>query len=98
MTSAFVVGTENARCSRIVYTEDMMDRSNPPPPNEGAPKDATTPAPEPQSDGAEGADRKAGSKDVKNEPPNTKSGPFAAPKFGSAGSGGAEFEPPTKLK
>lgn len=73
-----------------------MDRSTPPPPNEGTPKDATTPAPEPQSDGAEGVERKADNKDIKNEPPNTKSGPFAAPKFGSAGSGGAEFEPPTK--
>lgn len=26
-------------------------------------------------------------------PPRTKTGPIVAPKFGSAGSGGAEFEP-----
>lgn len=26
-------------------------------------------------------------------PPRTTTGPFTAPKFGSAGSGGAEFEP-----
>jgi hypothetical protein len=26
-------------------------------------------------------------------PPRTKTGPFVAPKFGSAGSGGAELEP-----
>jgi hypothetical protein len=95
------VGTENARYDHVVNIEETMDRSTPPPPNEGTPKDATTPAPEPQSDGADGADRNAGSKadseEINNEPPNTKSGPFAAPKFGSAGSGGAEFEPPTKL-
>jgi P-type Cu+ transporter len=28
------------------------------------------------------------------EPPHTKTGPIVAPKFGSAGSGGAEYEPP----
>lgn len=28
-----------------------------------------------------------------NDPPYTKTGPVVAPKFGSAGSGGAEFEP-----
>jgi Cu+-exporting ATPase len=32
--------------------------------------------------------------DIKNEPPYTKSGWIAAPKFGSAGSGGLENEPP----
>jgi hypothetical protein len=31
-----------------------------------------------------------------SEPPRTTKGWFTAPKFGSAGSGGAEFEPPTK--
>lgn len=30
---------------------------------------------------------------VPPNPPRTKSGPIAAPKFGSAGSGGAELEP-----
>jgi Cu+-exporting ATPase len=29
----------------------------------------------------------------KHEPPFTKKGPIVAPKFGSAGSGGLEFEP-----
>jgi Cu+-exporting ATPase len=29
----------------------------------------------------------------RHEPPRTTTGPFTAPKFGSAGSGGAEFEP-----
>jgi hypothetical protein len=97
VTASDKAGTENARYGCTANAEDIMDRSSPPPPNEGTPKDATTPAPEPQSDGAEGEDRNADSKDIKSEPPNTKSGPFAAPKFGSAGSGGAEFEPPTKL-
>jgi Cu+-exporting ATPase len=32
--------------------------------------------------------------DITNEPPYTKSGWIAAPKFGSAGSGGLENEPP----
>lgn len=31
-----------------------------------------------------------------DQPPRTTTGWFTAPKFGSAGSGGAEFEPPTK--
>ena len=36
----------------------------------------------------------AGREDLeRHEPPRTVSGPIAAPKFGSAGSGGAEFEP-----
>jgi hypothetical protein len=34
-----------------------------------------------------------GTDDVKSNPPHTKTGPFVAPKFGSAGSGGAEYEP-----
>ncbi|HEY8166475.1 MAG TPA: YHS domain-containing protein [Gemmatimonadaceae bacterium] len=29
----------------------------------------------------------------RDEPPFTKTGPIVAPKFGSAGSGGAEYEP-----
>ncbi len=29
----------------------------------------------------------------RHEPPHTVKGPIAAPKFGSAGSGGAEYEP-----
>jgi hypothetical protein len=41
------------------------------------------------------ADRKAkeSNSTEKANPPRTKSGNFSAPKFGSAGSGGAEFEP-----
>jgi hypothetical protein len=97
VTALVAAGTENARYGRIANAEDTMDRSTPPPPNEGTPMDATTPAPEPQSDGDEGTEDTVDSKDIKSEPPNTKSGPFAAPKFGSAGSGGAELEPPTKL-
>ena len=36
--------------------------------------------------------RKA-AEEIEPNPPRTKTGPFAAPKFGSAGSGGAELEP-----
>ena len=75
-------GTENARSTGIAHTEAIMDRSTPPPPNEGAPKDVTAPAPEPQSDGAEGADREHEEEPRRTEPPNTKTGPFVAPKFG----------------
>jgi Cu+-exporting ATPase len=35
--------------------------------------------------------------DIKTESPHTKTGPIVAPKFGSAGSGGAELEPPTRI-
>lgn len=31
--------------------------------------------------------------DAAQEPPFTKTGPLVAPKFGAAGSGGAEYEP-----
>ncbi len=41
-----------------------------------------SPAPDQQADGAESA-----------EPPHTTTGNVTAPKFGSAGSGGAELEP-----
>jgi YHS domain-containing protein len=41
------------------------------------------------SAGAAGKDFEA----ERHEPPRTTSGRFTAPKFGSAGSGGAEFEP-----
>ena len=82
-------GTENARCRRIANDEDTMDKSTPPPPNEGTPKDATT----------RERDREREEIEViepKGEPPRTTTGPITAPKFGSAGSGGAELEPPTK--
>ena len=42
------------------------------------------------------ADSSTANEDVgleRHEPPFTKSGPVVAPKFGSAGSGGLEFEP-----
>ena len=70
-----------------------MDRKTPPPPNEGTPKDATTRAPERQSEDVE---KKAKGAKLRNEPPRTTTGPITSPKFGSAGSGGAELEPPTK--
>jgi hypothetical protein len=68
-----------------------MDRKTPPP-DEGTPKDATTRATERQS---EDVDRPEEAK-LRNEPPRTTTGPITSPKFGSAGSGGAELEPPTK--
>ena len=41
--------------------------------------------------------RDAENNDVESNPPRTTTGSwFTAPKFGSAGRGGAEFEPPTK--
>ncbi|MGQ0642730.1 MAG: YHS domain-containing protein [Gemmatimonadaceae bacterium] len=45
----------------------------------GKPADARADDPEPELE--------------KHEPPFTKKGPIVAPKFGSAGSGGLEFEP-----
>jgi YHS domain-containing protein len=39
---------------------------------------------------ADGGQAKAGAAD---DPPFTKTGPIVAPKFGAAGSGGAEYEP-----
>jgi hypothetical protein len=69
-----------------------VDRATPPPPNEGAPlTDATGDA---TRDGAnhvgdEAGDRNGGGAD----PPRTTTGKVTAPKFGSAGSGGAELEP-----
>jgi YHS domain-containing protein len=33
----------------------------------------------------------------RHEPPHTTRGPFTAPKFGSAGSGGAEYELPPEM-
>ena len=61
-----------------------MDRAVPPAPNEGTPKDATNPADNTPRDDDDA---------IAPNPPRTKTGPFAAPKFGSAGSGGAEIEP-----
>jgi hypothetical protein len=59
----------------------------PPAPNEGTPDDATTREP-----GEKAHDRRR-SDDKTPNPPHTTTGPITAPKFGSAGSGGAELEP-----
>jgi hypothetical protein len=67
-----------------------MDRATPPPPNEGAPlSDATGDATRDGTNhaGDEPADRNGGV-----NPPRTTTGKVTAPKFGSAGSGGAEYE------
>jgi hypothetical protein len=67
-----------------------MDRATPPPPNEGAPlTDATGDVTRDRANhaGDETADRNGGA-----NPPHTTTGKVTAPKFGSAGSGGAEFE------
>jgi hypothetical protein len=66
-----------------------MDRSTPPPPDEGTPKDAATRERDRESEEIEVIEPIA-------EPPHTTTGPITAPKFGSAGSGGAELEPPWK--
>jgi hypothetical protein len=66
-----------------------MDRSTPQPPKEATPKDAATRSPERQPDDIEVIE-------PETEPPRTTTGPITSPKFGSAGSGGAELEPPTK--
>jgi hypothetical protein len=67
-----------------------MDRATPPPPNEGAPlTDATGDAAPERANhaGDEAAERNGGA-----NPPRTTTGKVTAPKFGSAGSGGAEYE------
>ncbi len=67
-----------------------MDRA-PPPPNEGAPMtDATGDA---TRDRANGAGDETTSREEAPNPPRTTTGPVTSPKFGSAGSGGAELEP-----
>jgi hypothetical protein len=69
-----------------------MDRATPPPPNEGAPlTDATNDATRERANhaGDEVADRNGG---ATANPPHTTTGKVTAPKFGSAGSGGAEYE------
>ena len=67
-----------------------MDRKDAPlpPPNEGTPKDATTRKAH-QTD-KEHAD------EMEPNPPHTTTGKVTSPKFGSAGSGGTEFEPGPK--
>lgn len=67
-----------------------MDRTNPPPPNEGTPRDVTNPG-ERTTDVP--VDREGATPDREPNPPRTTKGGITAPKFGSAGSGGAELEP-----
>ena len=69
-----------------------MDRATPPPPNEGAPRnDATTSDAARERETPRGDD--AADRTETPDPPRTTTGPITAPKFGSAGSGGAELEP-----
>ena len=68
-----------------------MDRATPPPPNEGAPMtDATGDA---TRDRANRAGDETTSREEAPNPPRTTTGPVTSPKFGNAGSGGAELEP-----
>jgi hypothetical protein len=67
-----------------------MKRNNPPAPNEGTPKDATTRPPRSKKPEDLGPDV------TPVNPPRTTTGPVTSPKFGSAGSGGAELEPGPK--
>jgi hypothetical protein len=74
----------------IRIREEPMDRATPPPPNEGAPTtDATGDVTRDRANhtGDEASDRSAGA-----NPPRTTTGNVTAPKFGAAGSGGAEYE------
>ena len=68
-----------------------MDRNPLRPPNEGAPLDDAT------GDATRDRANRAGDETVDEttepNPPRTTTGPITAPKFGSAGSGGAELEP-----
>jgi hypothetical protein len=89
MNSAETAGMDNAGLLSTTNSESPMDRSKPPLSDEATPKDATTRKPERQSDEVEVVE-------PKTEPPRTTTGPVTAPKFGSAGSGGAELEPPPK--
>jgi hypothetical protein len=83
-----------------------MDRNIPPPPNEasGIPHDREQDKDErdrergtPDRKVDRSQDEKEPSDDLDSmhggNPPRTTTGPITAPKFGSAGSGGAEIEP-----
>jgi hypothetical protein len=67
-----------------------MDRATPPPPNEGAP--LTDPSDDVTRDGANHAGDETADRNGGANPPHTSTGKVTAPKFGSAGSGGAEYE------
>ena len=76
-----------------------MDRKNPPPPNEasGTPRDRREDERDQDVGTREGKfDRAVPDDKVAPAPPNpphTTTGKITSPKFGSAGSGGAELEP-----
>jgi hypothetical protein len=61
-----------------------MDRAHPSDPRENAP---------PTERDRPAGDRREHDHENEPNPPRTTTGPVTAPKFGSAGSGGAELEP-----
>jgi hypothetical protein len=67
-------------------SEVHMDRKRPKSPHEAAPPGSAPRKPEPDDDVVDAAE------DQPN-PPRTTTGHMTSPKFGSAGSGGAELEP-----
>jgi hypothetical protein len=79
-----------------------MDRHVPPAPNEGTPRDATsreatTPDETIDRERERGVPRADHVPDTDEpNPPHTTTGKITSPKFGSAGSGGAEYEPGPK--
>jgi hypothetical protein len=64
-----------------------MDRKKPIPSNEATPRDAGARRP------SEVDDQLDVEEQIDPEPPRTTTGRMTSPKFGSAGSGGAELEP-----
>ena len=66
-----------------------MERRTPSSPNEDSSKDAATHRPK-------DIDRDTDADAMDANPPRTTTGPITSPKFGSAGSGGAELEPGPK--
>jgi hypothetical protein len=88
------------------FEEDHMDRNIPPPPNEasGIPRDRDREIDERDSElgTREGKfertvpDDEAADRNLVDNPPRTTTGKITSPKFGSAGSGGAELEPGPK--
>jgi len=87
-------GTDDARPCRTLLLEPIMDRANPPSAHEPAPgadqADAATPPAAPSGEPGPVAD--AASATEEPNPPHTTTGKITAPKFGSAGSGGLEYE------
>jgi len=71
-----------------------MDRANPPSSNEASSSDARTHA-EPSRENVPRGDHVAEPTSDREgaNPPHTTTGKITSPKFGSAGSGGAELEP-----